>query len=366
MSTNTSLRLRGRTQLLPLADALVMRLRAKVIRVQPFTEVEERILHLLADGFSDLDRATADWPDSERARARELTETLSEARFLEEVRVSPLLLAEDAARFDRLLNYFSELEEEGTSRHERLRRMLDARVAVVGTGGMGSWLLYGLACCGVRNFVLVDADRVEPSNLNRSILFGEHDIGRSKVDAAAEALLRFAPRADIRTVARPVSGARDMVPIAGDVDMVVASADQPTWLIRQWLAEACRQTGRPLLHPSGLRVGPFYVPGRSACPMCEWAALALSTPAFPETVARMRRLPRGNSGGLATVASLTASVATGEVLRHLAGAGQPLTINGIWEWKPDGTAGVRPLPPQKTCPVCAGEGAATAEEDGAA
>lgn len=350
-------RLRGRTQLLPLADALIVRLGARVTRVQPFTEVEERVLHVLADGIDGIDQAVRDWPAHERDRAKELAETFRELGFLERVQHSPDLLPEDTARFDRLLNYFSALEEDGTSRHERIGRLLGTRVAVVGTGGMGSWLLYGLACCGVRNFVLVDPDRVEASNLNRSILFGEGDIGRSKVEVAAEALTRFSPRAEIETIAAPVTSAADVVPVAEGVDLVVGSADQPTWLIRQWLAEACRLTGRPLLHPSGLRVGPFYLPGRSACPMCEWAALTLAKPDFPATVERMRRLPRGNSGGLAPVAALTASVATAEVFRFLADAGTPLTVNGIWEWKPDGSAGVRPLPPQPTCPVCAGEGA---------
>jgi hypothetical protein len=353
------MRLRGRTQLLPSGPTLIARLGDRLTRIAPFGPVEEQVLHLLAKGTSDLDEETADWRPDDRTRANELAATLRDAGFLEAVEPPATIRAEDLARFDRLLHYFSEQEDGAVSRFDRLRRLLDARVLVVGTGGMGSWLLYGLACCGVRDFVLVDSDVVEPSNLNRSILFGEGDIGRAKVDAAAEALTRFSPRARVRAVAAPITGPGDLLDHLDGVDLVVGAADQPIWLVREWLARACRQAGVPLLHPSGLRVGPFYLPGRSACPMCEFAQRCQEQPRFAETVARLRRLPRGTSGGLAPWAGITASVATAEVFRHLAGLGNPMTVDAVWTWRNGGTSDVTPLLPQAGCPVCHGEGLRT-------
>ena len=81
---------------------------------------------------------------------------------------------------------------------EYQRRAAKARVAMLGLGGLGSWAAYALACCGVGELVLVDGDRVEESNFNRQILYREHDVGRLKTEAAAEALAAFdsACRAD--------------------------------------------------------------------------------------------------------------------------------------------------------------------------
>ena len=62
----------------------------------------------------------------------------------------------------------------------------DKVIAVFGLGGVGGTALEALARTGFKNFVLVDFDKVDPSNLNRQILYTEGDIGRTKVDAARD------------------------------------------------------------------------------------------------------------------------------------------------------------------------------------
>ncbi|WP_346106823.1 ThiF family adenylyltransferase [Nonomuraea maheshkhaliensis] len=353
--STTAWRLRGRVQLLPMPESLILRLGERTLRIVPFAEREEQIMHLLAEGVTDGERRLS----GDGGRAQEIFDLCKNAGFLETAPSDTGLTDADLARYDRTLHYFSEFETaNGPSRYERLRKLLSTRVVVVGSGGMASWLLYGLACCGVGELVVVDPDVVEASNLNRSILFDEADIGRPKVEAAEERLRRFAPRCRVRPVQATVTDAGSIAELVADADLIVGAADQPVWLIRQWLAEACRTAGRPLLHPSGLRVGPFYLPGQSACPMCEWAEQAEARPGFPSVVERLRRLPRGTSGSLAPWASVTASVATMEVLRYLGRLGPPITVNALWEWRPDSTSAIRPLMPHPKCPVCSGEGRA--------
>jgi molybdopterin/thiamine biosynthesis adenylyltransferase len=75
-----------------------------------------------------------------------------------------------------------------------------SRVAVVGLGGLGSHVAQGLAYLGVRDFVLVDDDRVDETNLNRLIGAGPVDVGMPKVEVAARTIRSVSPDASVRTI----------------------------------------------------------------------------------------------------------------------------------------------------------------------
>ncbi|MFC4273965.1 HesA/MoeB/ThiF family protein [Achromobacter aloeverae] len=64
-----------------------------------------------------------------------------------------------------------------------LRRLREARVCILGLGGVGSIVLQHLVGAGIRRYVLVDKDQVEASNLNRQFVYSNCDVGRMKVDA---------------------------------------------------------------------------------------------------------------------------------------------------------------------------------------
>ena len=81
-------------------------------------------------------------------------------------------------------------------------------VARIGVGGVGNFVVQNLAMAGVRHFVLVDPDRVELSNLSRQILFRESDVGRSKVNAAADWIRGFDSEAVVDTRSRSVRNKR--------------------------------------------------------------------------------------------------------------------------------------------------------------
>lgn len=106
-----------------------------------------------------------------------------------------------------IMSTFSKSELERYSRHiiipefniEGQRKLKEARVLVVGTGGLGAPLLQYLAAAGVGHIGLVDFDVVDPSNLQRQVLFGMSDVGRPKVEAAAERLKELNPFIDIET-----------------------------------------------------------------------------------------------------------------------------------------------------------------------
>ena len=84
----------------------------------------------------------------------------------------------------------------------RQDRVREARVMVIGCGALGNEVLKNLALFGVGHLVLVDFDRVEESNLSRSVLFRTEDArqGRYKVEAARQRLLELNPGLDIQTI----------------------------------------------------------------------------------------------------------------------------------------------------------------------
>lgn len=80
---------------------------------------------------------------------------------------------------------------------EGVRRLRKAKVAVFGLGGVGSYVVEGLARSGIGHFVLVDADAVAPSNLNRQLIATVPTLGRPKTEAEAERILSINPQTSV-------------------------------------------------------------------------------------------------------------------------------------------------------------------------
>lgn len=80
---------------------------------------------------------------------------------------------------------------------ERLGRLTQSWVVVLGLGGVGSWCCEALARGGVGNLVIVDRDEVEPSNVNRQAVAWRSTMGRPKVDVMADMIAQVNPRANV-------------------------------------------------------------------------------------------------------------------------------------------------------------------------
>ena len=91
--------------------------------------------------------------------------------------------------FDRSLGLLGE---------ENFKLIQDKVIAIFGLGGVGGTALEALARTGFKHFIIVDFDKVDPSNLNRQILYLYKDIGRNKVDAAKERIASINPEVDIK------------------------------------------------------------------------------------------------------------------------------------------------------------------------
>ncbi len=130
---------------------------------------------------------------------------------------------------------------------EGQRALMQARVLVIGAGGLGSPLLSYLAAAGVGILGVIDADRVELSNLNRQTLFEEADIGRLKVDAARDTLEQQNSGIAIRTYpfALTADNAHDII---SEYDIIADGCDD--FKTRFTVNAACVALGKPLISAS--------------------------------------------------------------------------------------------------------------------
>lgn len=94
-----------------------------------------------------------------------------------------------------MLNQFSRTEL--IIGRESIEKLNNAKVAIFGIGGVGSFVVEGLARAGVGKFVLVDNDKVDLTNLNRQIIATHKTIGRNKVEVAKERILEINPNAEV-------------------------------------------------------------------------------------------------------------------------------------------------------------------------
>ena len=94
-----------------------------------------------------------------------------------------------------MLNQFSRTEL--LIGKDGVEKLHNAKVAIFGLGGVGSFVVEGLVRAGVENFVLIDDDKICLTNLNRQIIATRKTIGKYKVDVAKERILEINPNANV-------------------------------------------------------------------------------------------------------------------------------------------------------------------------
>lgn len=123
--------------------------------------------------------------------------------------------------------------------------LLDAEVLVLGAGGLGSPIIQYLAAAGVGTLGIADDDEVELSNLQRQIIHGDDDVGRKKVDSAAEFVEDLNPDVTVRKHDTRVTK-ENIEGLIVDYDFVVDGTDN--FQTRYLVNDACTLAGQPFSH----------------------------------------------------------------------------------------------------------------------
>ena len=198
---------------------------------------------------------------------------------------------------------------------EGQERILNAKVCLIGAGGLGSPLLYYLAAAGVGTIGIVDGDVVDMTNLQRQIIHFTSDIDRAKVQSAKEKINLLNP--DVRVHAYEARVDADNIKdIISDYDFVVDGTDN--FPAKYLINDACVITKKPYSHAGILRFNGqtmTVLPGESACLRC-----IFPEPPPPDAVPTCSQ-----AGVLGALAGVMGTLQATEVLKYIIGKGDLLT-----------------------------------------
>jgi len=249
--------------------------------------------------------------------------------------ITEVLDTDELARYGRHLV----LGEVGREGQEKLKA---ARVLLVGAGGLGSPAALYLAAAGVGTLGLVDDDRVELSNLQRQVLYGDADLGRPKVEVARERLAAVNPHVEIEVHGGRL-GLDNVYELIEPYDLVVDGSDNAA--TRYLVNDACKIAGKPDVWGAVLRfegqVSIFGVPG-GPCYRC----------LFPEPPPAGEVPSCAEGGVLGVLPGIVGSLQANEAIKQILGVGQPLVGRlVIFDALATSFREVR-LAPDPACPLC--------------
>ncbi len=220
------------------------------------------------------------------------------------------LTSEDMQRYSRQLM----LEEIGFEGMEKLR---SAKVCVVGAGGIGNPVITQLTAMGVGKLRIVDRDVIEVTNLHRQHLYTDDDIGKVKVEAAAERLRKLNPGVEIEPVPTSVTKFTAESIVKG-FDLVIDALDSVD--ARYALNDACIKHNIPLIYAGAIGVTgsvSTILPNKSACLRCM----------FPEL--NEEEMPACSTEGVhPSILYLVAGIQVSEAVKIIKGD-QPTLVNKL-------------------------------------
>jgi adenylyltransferase/sulfurtransferase len=223
-------------------------------------------------------------------------------------------------------------------------RLLQSHALIIGLGGLGSPVAMYLAAAGVGRLTLADFDTVDLSNLQRQIAHSQQDIGRAKVDSAADTVRALNPEIRLRTLNHKLS-TEELHDLLQDVDVVIDASDN--FATRFAINQACVDSGTALVSGAAIRlegqVSVFLNDGSDApCYRCLYHDA-------PEAEARC-----SDNGVLAPVVGIIGSIQATETIKLLAGLGD--LLNGRLLTLDAASMAFREIRLRRdpACPVCSG------------
>lgn len=218
---------------------------------------------------------------------------------------------------------FSDEQLERYSRHIILKeigvkgqkKLLNAKVLIIGAGGLGAPAAMYLAAAGVGTIGIVDADEVDLSNLQRQIIHATEDVGKPKVESAKETMNKMNPDVTVNTYHEFVSS-ENILDLVKDYDFIIDGTDN--FPAKFLINDACVMAKKPFSHAGIIRFkGQLmtYVPGEGPCYRC-----AFKNPPPKDAVPTCKQ-----AGVVGAMGGVIGSLQAMEAIKYITGVGELLT-----------------------------------------
>ncbi|MFM8551800.1 MAG: HesA/MoeB/ThiF family protein [Nitrospiraceae bacterium] len=195
------------------------------------------------------------------------------------------------------------------------KKIAQAKMLIVGAGGLGSPAAFYLAAAGVGTIGLIDSDLVDLSNLQRQVIHQTSDVGRPKVQSAKEKILAINPDVQVLTYEDRLV-AKNALDLIRAYDVVIDGVDN--FPAKFLINDACFFADKPLVHGGILRFDgrvTTIIPKNSACYLC-----VFKTTPPPGLLASCQE-----AGVIGVLAGVIGTIQATEALKLVLGIGRPLT-----------------------------------------
>ena len=297
----------------------------------------ELLLSLL-DGTRNLDNIVEEFRnkfnDVSKDDILDIISNFDDMRLLENKTTPPEHFDEyKLERYSRNIGFFELYSSLNENKFDFQDRLCNAKVALLGVGGVGSHIALSLVGLGVGEVTILDYDDVDLSNLNRQILYKESDIGKPKIYAAAERMKEFGSRTKVIPINKQITSAKDVELAVKGCDIVLAAVDRPKTTIISWINEGCIAANVPFVTGGVDRdraVHYTVLPGITGCTEC-WQKQVEETDntydeirrqmvAYEETGVRFGQ----DFAGIYPLVALQAAALTAELVRVITKVTEPL------------------------------------------
>ncbi|TQI68095.1 molybdopterin-synthase adenylyltransferase MoeB [Clostridium sp. KNHs216] len=222
------------------------------------------------------------------------------------------------------------------------KKLLNAKVLIIGAGGLGAPAALYLAAAGVGTIGIADADEVDLSNLQRQVIHTTPDLGKAKVQSARETMEAINPDIAVNTYRTFVS-ADNIMKLIADYDFIIDGTDN--FPAKFLINDACVLAKKPFSHAGIIRFrGQLmtYVPGQGPCYRC-----VFKEPPPPDAVPTCRQ-----AGVIGAMGGVIGSLQAMEAVKYIIGRGELLTGYLLTYDALKMEFRKIKLPPAKDCAVC--------------
>ena len=195
------------------------------------------------------------------------------------------------------------------------KKLLNAKVLIIGAGGLGAPAAMYLAAAGVGTIGIADADEVDLSNLQRQIIHATEDVGKPKVQSAKETMNKMNPDVTVNTYHEFVSS-ENILDLINEYDFVIDGTDN--FPAKFLINDACVMAKKPFSHAGIIRFkGQLmtYVPGEGPCYRC-----VFENPPPKDAVPTCKQ-----AGVIGAMGGVIGSLQAMEAVKYITGVGQLLT-----------------------------------------